>query len=157
MTPKWGFGVAVLPVGALCFYHAHFGRTCFQNGHFGRISSTLYFTVFRSLGGHASARRVAQAVLPSGALFRAGDFTLHPCAPKSHMCPLPHLGLSNLDSSVHGLRVTVCKWCGLLQDLFWITAGADTFYQRTGRKHRGQEPTAKSVSYVKISSTFKAI
>ena len=59
MTPKWGFGVAMLPVGALCFYQAHFGRTCFQNSHFGRISSTLYFTVFRSLGGHASARRVS--------------------------------------------------------------------------------------------------
>ena len=59
MTLKWGFGVAMLPVGALCFYQAHFGRTCFQNGHFGRISSTLYFTVFWSLGGHASARRVS--------------------------------------------------------------------------------------------------
>ena len=31
----------------------------FQNGHFGRISSTLYFTVFQSLGGHASAGRVS--------------------------------------------------------------------------------------------------
>ena len=27
MTTKWGFGVAMLPVGALCFYQAHFGRT----------------------------------------------------------------------------------------------------------------------------------
>ena len=35
------------------------GARCFQNGHFGRISSTLYFTVFRSFGGHASARRVS--------------------------------------------------------------------------------------------------
>ena len=26
-TPKWGFGVAMLPVGALCLYQAHFGRT----------------------------------------------------------------------------------------------------------------------------------
>ena len=25
MFPKWGFGVAMLPVGALCFYQAHFG------------------------------------------------------------------------------------------------------------------------------------
>ena len=35
------------------------GARCFQNGHFGRIFSTLYFTVFQSLGGHASARRVS--------------------------------------------------------------------------------------------------
>ena len=80
MTPKWGFGVAMLPVSALCFYQAHFGRAvlpkwplwargastmatlgarCFQNGHFGRISSTLYLTMFQTLGGHACARRVS--------------------------------------------------------------------------------------------------
>ena len=75
MTPKWGFGVAMLPVGALCFYQAHFGRTCFQNGHFGRISSTLYFTVFWKA-------RVARAVLPPGAVFRAGALALPLCAPK---------------------------------------------------------------------------
>ena len=93
MTPKWGFGVAMLLVGALCFYQAHFGRTVLPN-RFGRISSTLYVTVFQSLGGHTSARRVAQAMLPPGALFHAGAFALPPCAPKSHMRPLPHLGLS---------------------------------------------------------------
>ena len=27
VTPKWDFGVAMLPVGALCFYQARFGRT----------------------------------------------------------------------------------------------------------------------------------
>ena len=27
MTPKWGLGVATLPVGALCFYQAHVGPT----------------------------------------------------------------------------------------------------------------------------------
>ena len=40
--------------------------------------------------------RVAQAVLLPGALFRAGAVALPPCAPKSHMRPLPHLGLSDL-------------------------------------------------------------
>ena len=52
--------------GLQCFRWAHcastrriLGARCFQNGHFGRISSTLYFTVFQSLGGHASARRVS--------------------------------------------------------------------------------------------------
>ena len=34
------------------------GSQGFQHGPFGRISSTLHFTVFQSLGGHASARRV---------------------------------------------------------------------------------------------------
>ena len=62
MTPKWGFGVAMLPEGALCFYQARFGRTVLPKWpHFGRVSSPLYFTVFLSLEGHASARRVSHA------------------------------------------------------------------------------------------------
>ena len=63
MTPEWGFGVAMLPVGALCFYpRCILGARCFQNhGHFGRISSTLFSTVFQDLGGHASARRVSHS------------------------------------------------------------------------------------------------
>ena len=50
MTPKWGFEVAILPVGALYFSHAHVGRTVLH-GHFGGICSILYFAVFQSLGG----------------------------------------------------------------------------------------------------------
>ena len=38
--------------------------------------------------------RFARAVLLPGALFRAGAFALPPCAPKSHIWPLPHLGVS---------------------------------------------------------------
>ena len=38
--------------------------------------------------------RVARAVLPPGALFRAGAFAFPPCTPRSHMCPLLHLGVS---------------------------------------------------------------
>ena len=53
------------------------GAWCFQNSQFGRISSTLYCTVFQTLGRHFRQARVAQAVLPPGALF-------------CH--PLPHLG-----------------------------------------------------------------
>ena len=84
-APKWGFGVAMLPVGALCFYQAHFGRGCFQNAHFGRISSTLYFTVF--LGGHASARRVShEPCFRQAHGFSCGGF----CA--SSLCPqIPHV------------------------------------------------------------------
>ena len=67
----------------------------------------LFYSVLYSVSGLRRAcfrqARVAQTVLPSGALFRAADFqggsTRHPCAPKSHMCPLPHLGLSNLNIS----------------------------------------------------------
>ena len=58
-NPSGVSGVAMLPVGALCFYHAHLGARCFHSGHFGRISSTLYFTVFQSLGGNASAWRAS--------------------------------------------------------------------------------------------------
>ena len=57
LTPKWGFGLAMLPVGALS--SRILGTRRFQNRHFGRISSTLYFTLFQTLGGHASARRVS--------------------------------------------------------------------------------------------------
>ena len=58
---KWdysqvGFGLAMLPVGALCFTRRILDARCFQNGHFGHISSTLsFYNVFQSLGGHASA------------------------------------------------------------------------------------------------------
>ena len=57
---KVGFGVAMLPVGALWFCLAHFGRTVLPKWPlWENFSSTLYFTIFRSLGGHASARRVS--------------------------------------------------------------------------------------------------
>ena len=39
--------------------------------------------------------RVTRAVLPPGALFRARPFALPPGAPRSHMRPLPHLGVSD--------------------------------------------------------------
>ena len=39
--------------------------------------------------------RVAEAVPPPGALFHARALAFPPCAPKSHVCPLPHLGFSN--------------------------------------------------------------
>ena len=46
---KWGFGIAMLPVGALYIYY---------QAHIGRISSTRYCTVFQSLVRHASVRRI---------------------------------------------------------------------------------------------------
>ena len=73
------------PVGALCFYQAHFGRT----------SSTLCLTMFHSLGGHASARRVSHKLCFCLAhCFMQGCLRFLLVPPKSHMCPLPPLGLS---------------------------------------------------------------
>ena len=95
MPPKWDFRVAMLPVGALCFYQAHFGRTVLPKWPFW---AHLFYSVFYSVSELRRAcfrqARVARAVLPPGALFRAGAFALLPCAPKSHMGPLPHLGVS---------------------------------------------------------------
>ena len=92
MTPKWGFGVAMLPVGALCFCQAHFGRTVLPKWP---LWAHLFYAVFYNISELRRAcfrqARVARAVLPPGALFRARAFALPPCAPKSQ---LPHLGLS---------------------------------------------------------------
>ena len=60
MTPKWGFGVAMLPVGALRFYQAHFGRTVLPKWPLWAHLFYSVFIVFQSLGGHASARRLSR-------------------------------------------------------------------------------------------------
>ena len=101
MTPKWGFGVAMLPVGTLCFYQAHFGRTVLPKWP---LWAHLFYSVFYSVSELRRAcfrqARVARAVLPPGALFRAGAFALPPSAPKSHMRLLPHFGVSDVTSFV---------------------------------------------------------
>ena len=93
MTTKWGFGVAMLPEGALCFYQAHFGHTVLPKWSFW---AHLFYSMLYSISELRRAcfrqARVARAVLPPGALFRAGAFAIPACAPKSHLCPLPHLG-----------------------------------------------------------------
>ena len=62
-TPKWGFRGSSASGRAHCAStRSILGARCFQNGHFGRIFSTLYFTVFQSLGRHASARRVSHGL-----------------------------------------------------------------------------------------------
>ena len=71
------------------------GARCFQNGHFGRIFSTLYFTVFQSLGGHASARRVShEPCFCQAHCFVQGPLRFFPVLPKptctcSHIWGLP--------------------------------------------------------------------
>ena len=45
-TPKWDFGVAMLPVGALCIYQAHFGRTVLPKWPFW---AHLFYSVFYSV------------------------------------------------------------------------------------------------------------
>ena len=50
----------MLPVEELCFYEAQFWvHGASKIAPFGRISATLYLTVFQSLAGHASAKRVS--------------------------------------------------------------------------------------------------
>ena len=71
----WAHGaskMAILGASLLLCIHSvsEFGRACFRQA------------------------RVAWAMLPQGALFRAGAFAFLPCAPKSHLHPLPHLGPS---------------------------------------------------------------
>ena len=70
--PTWGFGVAMLPVGALCFYQAHLGRTMLPEWP---LWAHLWYSVFYSVSElrRAGFRQacVAQAVLPPGALFHA--------------------------------------------------------------------------------------
>ena len=102
MTPKWGFGVAMLPVGALCFYQAHFGRTVLPKWPLWRISSTPYFTVSQSLAGHASARGVSHELL------RAGAFALPPCPQIPH-APAPTLGGFGLWGVSHNFRAMSCN------------------------------------------------
>ena len=110
MTPKWGFRVAMLPVGALCFYQAHFGRTVLPKWPFW---AHLFYPAFYSVSEFRRAcfreARVARPVLPPGALFHAVAFALLPCAPKSHMCPLPHLGFSDF-SDGGGLQAREPRW-----------------------------------------------
>ena len=65
----------------------------------------LFYSVFHSVSELRRAcfrqARVARAVLPPGAMLRAGAFALPPCASKSHMRPLPHLGVSESWPLVH--------------------------------------------------------
>ena len=97
MTPKWGLGVAMLPVGALCFYQAHFGRTVLPKWP---LSAHLFYSVFYSVSelGRVCFRqaRVARAALPPSVLFPARAFTFLPVPPDptcahSHIWGFPTL------------------------------------------------------------------
>ena len=92
MTTQWGFGVAMLPLVELFFYQVHYVCAVLPKWP---LRAHLFYSVFYSVPELRRAcfrqARVAGAVLLPGALFHAGAFALPPCAPKSHMCPLPHL------------------------------------------------------------------
>ena len=46
--PSGGFGVAMLPVGALCFYQAHLGRTVLPKWPFWtHLFYSVFYSVFR--------------------------------------------------------------------------------------------------------------
>ena len=98
MTPKWGFGVAMLPVGALCFYQAHFGRTVLPKWP---LWAHLFYSVVYSVSELRRTcfrqARVAREVRPPGYIVSCrGVSAFPPCAPPtSQMRPLPHLGVSD--------------------------------------------------------------
>ena len=77
-------------------YQAHFGRTVLPKWPFW---AHLFYPVFYSVSelrrAYFRQAHVARAVLPPGALFRAGAFAFLPCAPTSHLHLLPHLGPSD--------------------------------------------------------------
>ena len=86
----------MLPVEAVYFYHAHVGRTVLPTCPFWAHPFYSVFYIVSELGRACFRQaRVAQAMLPPGALFHAETFGLPPCAHKSHMCPLPPLGFSD--------------------------------------------------------------
>ena len=135
MSPKWGFRVAMLPVGALCFYQAHFRRMGFQNGHFGRISFTLYFTVFRNLGRHASARRMShKPCFRQAHRFMQGPLRFlpvpsNPTCARSHIWGFPRDMVVGFVGERYRRALTTSKTRGL--------SGApeiDRFLQRFSRK-----------------------
>ena len=63
------------------------------------LDASLPLCVFYSVAELRKAcfrqARIARAVLPPGARLPGRAFALHPCAPKSHMRPLPLLGVSD--------------------------------------------------------------
>ena len=84
MTPKWGFGVAMLPVGALRFYQAHFGRTMLPKWP---LWAHLFYPVLYSV---SELRRVCfrQARVARAACFVQGPL---PFLPPNPTCGRPHI------------------------------------------------------------------
>ena len=125
----------MLPVGASCFYQAHFGRTVLPKWPFW---AHLFYSVFYHVSELRRAcfrqARVARAMLPPGALFRAGAFALPPCAPKSHMRPLPHLGVSERSTYTKGNA----RWGVFLDGLRLERKSLQTQQDRVSTKKAGE-------------------
>ena len=103
--------------GRIVLHQAHFGRTVLPKwpllsySVFSYSVSELRRACFRQA-------RVAQAVLLQVTLFHAGAFALPFCDPKSHMCPLPHLGLSdNRGQADHDFRLNGRQSLDFSQDV----------------------------------------
>ena len=82
----------VLGVGGVFWVWGGGGGKC-RFYFYGREDFSEFYSVSDLRRACFCQARVAQAVLPPGALFHAGGSALPPCAPKSHMRPLPYLGL----------------------------------------------------------------
>ena len=104
------FGVAMLLVGALCFYQGHFGRTVLPKWP---LWEYLFYSVFYGVTELERVcfrqARVARAMLPSDALFRAGAFTLPPLPPNptSPHVAAPTSGLSPKHRDANGRHIAI--------------------------------------------------
>ena len=86
MTPKWGFGVAMLPVDALCFYQVQFGCTMLKTAILGASLLLIILQCFRASQGMLppGACRTSRASAKRIVLCRGG------CT--SSLCPqIPHV------------------------------------------------------------------
>ena len=83
----------MLPVGALCFYQAHFGPTVLPKWPFwAHLLYSVFYNVSELRRACFRQARVAQAVLLPGALFHAGAFMLPPWRPQIPHVPAPTFG-----------------------------------------------------------------
>ena len=112
MTPKWGFGVAMLPVGALGFYRVHLGRMVLPQWP---LWAHLFY--FVSVNNASELRRacfrqvrVARAMLPPGALFVQGRLRFIPVPSDPHAATPTFRGF-RLDGQNRQSPITNVRFC----------------------------------------------
>ena len=117
MTSKWGFRVAMLLVGALCFYQAHFGRTMLPKWPFW---AHLFYSVFHSVSelGRACFRQACRTSSASAKrIVSCSGLCISSLYPQIPHAPAPTFGgarsyfkelLRGSPGEVRGLKVCVC-------------------------------------------------
>ena len=124
MSSEWGFGVAMLPAGALYFYQAHAVRTVLPLANLG---ATLCFTAcLQSLGGHAPAKRAShKPYFRQAHWFRAETSAL-----PQPTCTLPHeftiiRGMSARHGQFHVYLWGLCRKLHSLHASSWRSGKAN--------------------------------